>query len=163
MFTLFDAASYAITPHDLGFCGPQKNCSAVLKGKNKAEIKKILNKFVGVKYYCGQIAKANKIKNIFDSQVLEAYWIGNELLKAAQYKNGGYPHHSFHVWQDKPFNENINLTEKMKEMCQVTAKKRGDNYYSFHWGKKVQKLNQNQLKNLRYYTKVNKWLKENQK
>ncbi|MBU0732305.1 hypothetical protein KKC88_05505 [Patescibacteria group bacterium] len=161
MFTLQDAARYSITPHNLGFCGPATNCSEVLlKGSDK-EIKKILLKFPAVIYYCRQIAKANSINDPLREDVLEAYWLGNDLLKKAQYKNGGFPHHSYHVWQDKPFNENIILTEKMKEICQVTARKIGDHYYADHWKEKVQKLNQTQVNNLKYYTKINKWLKRN--
>lgn len=159
MFTLFHAAKYSSTPHKLGFCGPKKNCADVLAGKNKQEIKKLLSKFIGVKHYCTQIAKANKIKDIFREDVLEAYWLGNDLLKAAQYKNGGYPHHSYHVWCRKPFNPQIKLNDQLKKICQVSARKIGAHYYSFHWKQKIQKLNQTQLKNLKYYTKINKCLK----
>ena len=161
MFKIYDAARYSVTPHQLGFCGPSVNCSKVLLGNNENKIKSTLKKFPAVIYYCRQIAKANKIKDPLREDVLEAYWIGNDLLKKAQYKNGGYPHHSYHVWQDEPFNKDVKLTAKMKEICQVTAKKKGDNYYSYHWKKKVQKLNQTQVKNLKYYTKINKWLKRN--
>ena len=91
---------------------------------------------------------------------MEAYWIGNELLEKAQYKNGGYPHHSYHVWQDKPFNKDIKLTEKLKNICEISVKKIGDNYYTYHWKQKIQKLNQTQVKNLKYYNKINCSLKK---
>lgn len=159
MFTIYQAAKYSSAPHKLGFCGPRKDCSEILQSKNKRQIKKLLKQFKGVKFYCRQIAKANQIKDIFREDVLEAYWLGNDLLKKAQYQNGGYPHHSYHVWCRQPFNPEIKLNDKLKRICQVSAKKIGDDYYSFHWKQKVQKLNKKQLKNLKYYTKINKCLK----
>ncbi len=156
MFTIFDAAKYSLTPHQLGFCGPKKDCTNIFQGKNKAEIKKEMKKFYGVMHYCKQIAKANKIKDPLDERVLEAYWLGNDLLKKAQYKNGGYPHHSYHVWCRAPFNPDIKLTDKMRRLCQVSCR----SGYTYHWKTKIQKINKTQLKNLKYYTKINKCLNQ---
>ena len=155
MFKIRDAASYSIVPHALGFCGPENDCSEVLlKGSDK-EIKKIFLQFPAVIFYTRQIARANDIGDPLREDVLEAYWIGNDLLKKAQYKNGGFPHHSYHVWQDEPFNKDIKLTGKMKELCEVSVKKMGKNNFAYHWKKKIQKLNQKQVKNLKYYNKIN--------
>lgn len=157
MFSLQHACKYSLTPHELGFCGPKKNCSEILqKSKNKKQIKSTLKKFPAVYHYCKEIAKANKIKDSLREDVLEAYWIGNDLLKKAQYKNGGYPHHSYHVWQDEPFNPDIKLTAKLKAICQVSIK----NGYSYHWKQKIQKLNKQQIENLKYYNKINRCLKK---
>lgn len=156
MFTIKDAGKYSVTPHELGFCGPAENCSEVLLKGSDREIKKVLEKFPAVIFYTKQIAKANNIEDYLREDVLEAYWLGNDLLNKAQYENGGYPHHSYHVWQDEPFNKKIALTEKMKALCQVTVK---DNY-SYHWKKRVQKLDKMQLINLRHYNKINRCLKE---
>lgn len=166
MFTLREACRYSLVPHQLGFCGPTKDCSKILadyinqKNISRKQIKKILKQFKAVYFYCRKIAGANQIKDPLSSQVLEAYWIGNDLLPKARYKNGGYPHHSYHVWQAVPFNPAIKLTERLKKLCQVSAKKAGSNYYAYHWGKRIQKLNKNQIKNLKYYTEINQCLKK---
>ncbi|MDD3887397.1 MAG: DUF6390 family protein [Patescibacteria group bacterium] len=162
MFTLQDACRYSLVPHRLGLCGPKKSCADIfvnysLKGKgNKKEIKKILKNFKAVYFYCKQIAKANKISDPLSEEVLEAYWIGNDLLEKAKYENNGYPHHSYHVWQAKPFNPKIKLNDKLKRICQISIRKIGKNYYSFHWKEKIQKLDKIQMKNLRYYNRINK-------
>lgn len=158
MFTIRQACRFSLVPHELGFCGPRKNCSLILKNyinkknNNKEEIKKILKQFKAVYFYCRQIAKKNNIKDPLSDEVLEAYWLGNDLLKKARYKNGGYPHHSYHVWQAKPFNKAIKLTDKMKKLCAVSIKKG----YANHWKKRIMKLNKEQIKNLRYYNRINK-------
>jgi len=162
MFTLKDACKYSLIPRQLGLCGPEGNCSEefenFIEGRSfdEEKIKKILKKFKPVYFYCQRIAKANGIKDVLAEKVLEAYWVGNDLLEKAKYKNGYYPHHSYHVWQCKPFNPDIKLTDKMKDICQVSARKIGNNYYSYHWKKRIQKLNKKQVNNLRYYTKINK-------
>ena len=164
MFTLKDAARYSLVPHELGFCGPNQDCTRIFQDylddqdNDKKKIKDLLKKFPAVYFYCKQIAKANNLGDPLSDRVLEAYWIGNDLLKKAQYKNGGYPHHSYHVWQDKPFNRDIKLTKKLKNICEISVKKQGNNYYSFHWKQKIKKLNQTQVSNLRYYNKINKEL-----
>ncbi len=155
MFTIFDAAKYSIVPHDLGLCGPQENCSLILQGKNKKKIREVFEKFTPVVHYCKYIAKANGIKDYFDDRVLEAYWLGNDLLKKAQYKDGGYPHHSYHVWCCDPFNPAIKLNNKLKKICEVSVRQG----YTYHWKRKIQKINKTQLKNLKYYTNINRCLK----
>ena len=165
MFTLKDAAGYSLVPHELGFCGPDQDCSQIFqdyidgKTEDKKQIKNLLKKFPAVYFYCKQIAKANNLKDPLSDKVLEAYWIGNDLLKKAQYKNEGYPHHSYHVWQDEPFNKEVKLTKKLKDICEISVKKIGNNYYTYHWKQQIQKLNQIQVKNLKYYNKINRTLK----
>lgn len=161
MFTIKDAARYSVKPHELGFCGPTADCADILRGDDEKKIKSTLRRFPAVIRYCRRIAKANNIKDPLREDVLEAYWLGNDLLKKARYENGGYPHHSYHVWQEEPFNQDIVLTEKMKNICQVTATKVRRDYWAFHWEERVQKLDGRQVKNLRHYTKINRWLKGN--
>ncbi len=167
MFTLKDACKYSLVPHRLGFCGPNEDCSETFlnyiegRSSNIAEIKEILKKFKPVYYYCKRIAKSNGTKDPMDERVLEAYWIGNDLLRKARYKNGGYLHHSYHVWQRKPFNPDIKLTDRMKRICQISVRRVGNNYYAYHWKERIQRLNKEQVENLKYYTKANKCLSKN--
>jgi len=126
------AALYGLIPNTLGFCGPQKlKQQKILKNflLNKAssnQARNILKQFEAASAYYRLIAKSNQIKNIFDARVVEAYWIGNNLLDkvkikdlrqliAKQFSRPGLlskdeaarkaqkipvnskPHHSFHV------------------------------------------------------------------
>ena len=120
-------AKYAFAPNKLRYCGPDGNrdifhyCVAQESDKGLIEL---LKGFEGAFPYLQLIAKANKIKDPFDEKVVEAYWIGNDLLNNVktndfyeQLKNrfskkidqkmmnwllpkpaeGAKPHHSFHV------------------------------------------------------------------
>ena len=74
---------YAFGPNKLGYCGPDKNKEILAYIKNKSAdigLKSLLEQFNTLRPYLSLIAKANSIKNIFDERVVEAYWIGNELL-----------------------------------------------------------------------------------
>jgi hypothetical protein len=79
------ASRYSFRPNILGLCGPENDFKlfnyVVGKDNNKSETKKLLEKFIGAFAYYRLIAKANKITNPFDYRVVEAYWIGNNLLK----------------------------------------------------------------------------------
>jgi len=123
------AALYGLIPNQLGFCGPQQNLlRKFIAGKLMIpEIVPVLEKFEAAYAYYELIAKKNKIKTgPLNKRVIEAYWIGNELLdkvtaddlrqmiidkftkpgllskeKAAalakQIPDSAKPHHSFHV------------------------------------------------------------------
>ena len=90
------AILYGYVPCQLGLCGPEdskkrKVISRYLKGEKKleSEIRKILKEFKGAYPYYQLIARSNKIKNPLYVKVVEAYWIGNELLdkvKTADFK-----------------------------------------------------------------------------
>ncbi len=123
-------ARYAFMPNKLSFCGPDKNkdlfyyCS-----ENKADsgLNSILEEFQTLYPYLRFIAKSNRIKDPFDEKVIEAYWLGNQLLeridqpslyyhlnnnleikkkvKLGSYRKiekkislGAKPHHNFHVF-----------------------------------------------------------------
>jgi len=122
-------ARYSLPPCSLGFCGPKGSAETLLgyiEGRRgKKEIKKALMKFEGLYHYLSLIASENGMEP-FDSEVVEAYWIGNELLEnisigrfrkmitgrfsgrgklpvaaarkfASLLPEGAIPHHSFHV------------------------------------------------------------------
>lgn len=123
-------ARYAFNPNKLHLCGPDANrevFSYIQEGANDPGLEKILSAFRAMYPYLRHIAEANKIKDLFDDRVVEAYWIGNNLLEtidkkkiyrhlldeqkiknrlksnkitaiADQLKSGAVPHHSFHVF-----------------------------------------------------------------
>ncbi len=112
---------YSIKPHLLGLCGPKEKESRQIltdfllgKKTNEQEIINLYKQFKSVIAYLGLIAECNGIKNPFDEKVVEAYWIGNDLLKKVphqkleqavsellqrkvEFPKGVLAHHSFHV------------------------------------------------------------------
>lgn len=74
---------YAYPPNSLSLCGPEKqeDLSWYLKiGKVDSGTKEILTQFSTLYPYLRLIAQENKISDPFDPQVIEAYWLGNNLL-----------------------------------------------------------------------------------
>ncbi len=121
------AARFVYTPNSLGNCGPQNSYQKILSylsGESPVdETKEALMKFQGLPHYLNFIAgKAGK--DMFDPEVVEAYIIGNDLLKSFNHSDmkdlieylgtkglpdtikiprlnnlpeGMVPHHNFHV------------------------------------------------------------------
>lgn len=122
-------AKYAFAPNRLNFCGPDANAEIthyIKVGQTDRGLAELLAKFTGAYPYLQFIAKANKITDPFDWRVVEAYWIGNDLLAnitiSQMYEEvkhrfgsrispkvmkwltgkapaGAKPHHSFHVFE----------------------------------------------------------------
>jgi hydrogenase maturation factor len=147
------AVLYGLRPHDLGYCGPKCNSASVLldylAGKvSEQKIRKILKSFRGACPYYQLIAKSNKIKDLFDDKVVEAYWIGNKLLDNVKYSDiqqmirtkfsapgllskeeakrrannipvGALPHHSIHVFIIGAVSGTIDLKGKLLDECRV--------------------------------------------
>jgi len=121
-------ARYAFMPNKLGYCGGDDNkalfeyCAAK---QTDPGLVLILRKFQAAYPYLKLIASSNHISDPFDVRVVEAYWIGNELLNGVdlvQFHNslhdrfakqlnpktlgyllskpplGAQAHHSFHVF-----------------------------------------------------------------
>ena len=121
---------YAFMPNKLQYCGGDRN-RLIFDYTAHAEYSPTLNAALGefetLCPYLKLIASANKIADIFDARVVEAYWIGNDLLRNVQMKKiynhfvdglhlkrkiklgqfekivgkiprGALPHHSFHVF-----------------------------------------------------------------
>lgn len=156
MLGLRITALYGIKPHTLGFCGPREKKSAravlsYLSGKEISEkkIRKIFERFEGAYSYYKLIAKANRIKDPFDTKVVKAYWIGNNLLdkvsarklremvakefsrpsllskelaekKAKEIPKGAKPHHSFHVLRIGSVTHRIKLQGKLLDLCRIS-------------------------------------------
>lgn len=80
------AAAYSVKPNELGRCGPD-GAHRILYDfvKNPAarpleKIRNLLRQFPVATPYYHLIARANGIDDIFDQGVVEAYWLGNQLL-----------------------------------------------------------------------------------
>ena len=124
-------ARYSVAPNFFGYCGPDKNSNLVdhiRENVGDREVESILSEFETLSLNLKLIAAENKIPDMFDERVVEAYWVGNSLLKhisSSSYaalllekfhlpvKLGEkgfrsvkgkilgyrlYPHHSFHVF-----------------------------------------------------------------
>lgn len=120
---------YAFGPNRLHYCGPDANreiLAYIQAGATDPGLQKLLSAFQTMYPYLRHIAEANGIDDPFDERVVEAYWLGNELLETIEKKKfyrhlleglalkkrlggksfaritekigqGAVPHHSFHV------------------------------------------------------------------
>ena len=74
---------YSLGPNRLHLCGPDLNrevLSYIHENTSDDGLANILKQFKTLYPYLQQIANANHIKDPFDPRVVEAYWIGNQLL-----------------------------------------------------------------------------------
>lgn len=126
---LMRCSRYAFGPNRLHYCGPDANSEIAAHIKhNEADpaLATLLSQFQTMYPYLKKIAEANRIESPFDVRVVEAYWLGNELLErvekhdfyehlvddhqidkrigkksfalvADKIGKGAVPHHSFHV------------------------------------------------------------------
>ncbi len=127
------AARYALYPNMLGLCGPRgrgkEKLYEYLTLKTKVddqEARELLEQFTAATAYMKLIAAANEIPDWLDPRVVDAYWIGNDLLNLvraedlkelihglvlagklaesaaeeaiARVHRDHRPHHSFHVF-----------------------------------------------------------------
>ena len=83
-------ARYAFSPNKLKYCGPvDKNYQLgkyIVKGVEDKGLEELLDDFQVMYPYLKLIADENGIKDAFDERVVEAYWIGNELLEKVKLK-----------------------------------------------------------------------------
>ena len=121
---------YAFGPNRLHYCGPDKNSEIkayINEGAKDAGLEHLISKFQTLYPYLKYIARTNNIKDPFDGRVVEAYWLGNNMLEKIDQKSfyrhlledhkikhkmggksftivedkigkGAVPHHSFHVF-----------------------------------------------------------------
>lgn len=124
------AARYAFMPNKLRYCGGDSNSEIfgyVANQESDPGLRAMLEEFQTMYPYLRLIAESNRILDPFNFKVVEAYWIGNELLKNVSMNNfyrylideqklkkkfklgllekvfgkipaGAKPHHSFHVF-----------------------------------------------------------------
>jgi len=123
------AARYAFMPNKLRYCGGDTNSEIfeyITRQQTDPGLQTMLGEFQTMFPYLKLIAESNKILDPFNYKVVEAYWIGNELLENVSMQNfykylvdeqklkkrfklgllekvfgkipvGAKPHHSFHV------------------------------------------------------------------
>jgi len=119
---------YAFMPNKLRYCGGDDTGAIfdyALAAVREPPLDTMLRKFAGAMPYLTLIARGNGLADPFDDRVVEAYWIGNELLDGVQVgdlhdslreryekqlspklmalvagkaPSGARPHHSFHVF-----------------------------------------------------------------
>lgn len=118
---------YGFMPNRLRYCGGDDNRTLFeygTEGVVDGGLPPLLRQFSGAMPYLKLIARANNVADPFDARVVEAYWIGNELLEGVEVRQlydallerfgkqltgrardlvlgkapaGAHPHHSFHV------------------------------------------------------------------
>jgi hypothetical protein len=125
-------ARYAYPPNERGSCGPPEHRTLfeyAAGGVSDPGLGLLARRFAGAWPYLELIAGANGIENPLDHRVVEAYWLGNELLDtidlatfgnaleerfraragrrwgflAEAVPTGAVPHHSFHVLDVYPW------------------------------------------------------------
>lgn len=119
---------YGFMPNRLRYCGGDDNRTLFEYGIEHVVdggLDPLLRRFTGALPYLALIARANAIRDPFDERVVEAYWIGNELLERVEARQlhdalaerfgkqlqgrarqwilgkapaGARPHHNFHVF-----------------------------------------------------------------
>lgn len=127
-------ARCAFMPNRLTYCGGDDNkalfdhCTANFTDEG---LRQLLRQFTGAMPYLQLIARCNAIRDPFAPRVVEAYWLGNELLEGVEARAlydslrerfgkqmkatdlrwmmskapaGAHPHHSFHVLEVCPRN-----------------------------------------------------------
>ncbi len=123
-------ARYAYPPNALGYCGPG-DPSELLESaaaRDVGELAQLAAQFEGAWPYLELIAGANGLVDPLDARVVEAYWVGNELLTRVALSDlagslsdrferragrrfsslvaaapAGTPQHSFHVFAVYPW------------------------------------------------------------
>ena len=119
---------YAFMPNRLHYCGGDDNRAIfdyALAPVREPPLDTMLRKFTGAMPYLALIARSNGIADPFDDRVVEAYWLGSDLLEQVEVRDlygslreryskqlppkllelvagkapaGARPHHSFHVF-----------------------------------------------------------------
>jgi hypothetical protein len=120
---------FALMPNRLGYCGGPDQIELrdyYVAGHADAGLSRLLHRFEGAMPYLRLIAATNGVDDPLDARVVEAYWLGNDLLtrtdlhafhdslrdrfrgrmtpRALEYllgkvPDGALPHHNFHVFE----------------------------------------------------------------
>lgn len=127
-------ARYAFMPNRLTYCGGDDNKALFdycIEHTTDPGLYQLLRNFNGAMPYLRLIAQCNQLRDPFDERVVEAYWLGNDLLEGVKARQlydslrerfgrqmktkdlelvmskapaGAHPHHSFHVIEVCPRN-----------------------------------------------------------
>ncbi|MBU0619311.1 hypothetical protein KKD62_03695 [Patescibacteria group bacterium] len=183
------AALYSYPPCRLGFCGQKiKQTSEILenflKGKavDENKVRQVLSTFEAAYPYYVLIAKSNRITDPLNAKVVEAYWLGNELLEQVRVNDlknliikeftrpgllslstakkrcrrigpKAVAHHSFHVLVVGSVTGRVKFDERRRQLCQISWQEEAGKFISYHWGQRCQILTQKQKDNLEKYTR----------
>ncbi len=138
-------ARYAYPPNVLGYCGPDDASTLLSRDApdTDARIARHAREFEGAWTYLALIAASAGIADPLDERVVEAYWVGNELLDeidqgamldelrrrfVGQNDAGwipGPPHHGFHVFTIYPWvrllrrDANRSVAVSVLEQCRI--------------------------------------------
>lgn len=139
---------YAFGPNRLHYCGPDANREIfdyIKEKKQDPRLGNLMKGFATMYPYLKHIADASRIRDPFDEKVVEAYWLGNELLEkvgkkkfwrhllevqkikkkiggksfemlSEKIKTGAVPHHSFHVLDIWKRTGNVEREHTMESM-----------------------------------------------
>jgi hypothetical protein len=141
-------ARFAFMPNRLGYCGGDVNKELLgYLRANHADhgLRRHLSAFAGALPYLELIAESNGLPDPFDARVVEAYWIGNELLEGVDWtlharrlrerfrgkvrpstldlfvgkpRAGARAHHAFHVF-DVSFRTGLPGGDHALDRCRV--------------------------------------------
>ncbi|MDP9453871.1 MAG: DUF6390 family protein [Actinomycetota bacterium] len=147
---LLDFIRYAFMPNHLGYCGGDQQevlFEHAAAGQSDQRLAPMLARFTGALPYLKTVAAANGVADPFDARVVEAYWLGNELLErveaAALYRSlderfgrqltgparqqvlrkppqGARPHHLFHVLDVYRHLEHEGIAMATMESCRIS-------------------------------------------
>lgn len=141
---------YAFMPNRLQFCGGNDNdilLEHAITGEAYGGVRPALRKFTGAMPYLSLLARENGIADPFDARVVEAYWLGNELLERVEVRGlydslrerygrqlsprllelvagkaprGARPHHSFHVFDVHSRSGELEHSLATMESCRIS-------------------------------------------
>jgi hypothetical protein len=142
---------YGFMPNRLSYCGPVGDNRTLfdygIAGFSDGGLVPLLRQFTGALPYLQLIARANGIRDPFDARVVEAYWLGNELLDGVEVRQlydallerfgkqlqgrtrdlvlgkapaGAHPHHSFHVLDVHSRVGEMAATLQTLDLCRVS-------------------------------------------
>ncbi len=141
-------ARFAFMPNHLGYCGDDFNATLLAylrEGASDQGLRRHLHAFSGALPYLQVIAESNGIADPFDARVVEAYWIGNDLLEAVDWafharclherfkgrvrpatmellvgkpRAGARAHHAFHVF-DVSFRTGLPQGDAALDLCRI--------------------------------------------
>lgn len=141
---------YAFMPNRLRYCGGDDNRTLfdyAIESAADRGLTPLVHRFTGALPYLRLIARANGIADPFDERVVEAYWIGNELLDGVEIRQlyaallerfgkqlqgrtreivlgkapaGARPHHSLHVFDVHRRLGELESTLETLDRCRVS-------------------------------------------
>jgi len=139
---------YAFGPNRLHYCGPDANKEIgeyIKNSETDLGLAHLMKQFQTMFPYLKRISEANSIADPFDDKVVEAYWLGNDLLETIEKKvfynhlvddhkipkklgrkdfrlvenkiqQGAVPHHSFHVLDIWKRTGNLQIEHTLESM-----------------------------------------------